>query len=50
MTKTKKVMGLTALGIGAYLVYRNKDKIMDVANNVAHMMNKDYKELEDMFN
>ena len=48
MMKTKKVIGLTALGISAYLVYKNRDKIMDVANNVAHMMSNEYKELEDM--
>lgn len=45
---TKKMVYLTALGLGAYLAYRNKDKIVDVANNVAHMMKKDYKELENM--
>lgn len=46
---TKKVMGLMALGVGVYLVCKNKDKIMDMADNMTQMMKKDYKELEDMF-
>lgn len=45
---TKKIIGFTALGVGVYLAYKNMDKIKDVANDVAHMMKKDYKELEDM--
>lgn len=45
---TKKIIGFTVLGLGVYLAYQNRDKIKEVANNVSHMMNKEYKELEDM--
>jgi len=45
---TKKIIGFMALGFGAYLAYQNMDKLKEMTNSVAHMMNKEYKELEDM--
>ena len=45
---TKTIIGFTALGMGAYLAYKNKDKIKDMASNVATLMRKEANSIEDM--
>lgn len=45
---TKQIIGFTALGIGTYLIYKNMDKLKEMAGNMAELMKDETCKLEDM--